>query len=451
MFILEKLSNNYKNIHFQSLLGNGVMALFGMGTIVILYRALSLEDLGAYVFFMTLLAFVDAFRAGFLTTTFIKFYSGTSQLRSNQVAGSAWIIALIITLCCILVNSIFFMFSSYITNEGMNIFLKYFPFITLATLPWFMANLVVQGEKRFDRLLWMRLINQGLFTGTIIVLIMLELSTLDSIILTFILSNLVGSIATLVLGWTKISSIKHYNKNTILEIFHFGKYSMGTSLSANLFHVTDTFFVNFFLGPAALAVYNLAGKLLQIVEVPLLSFAASSMPGLSGHYNNNNRGEMMNLMMKVVGMLTILILLIAIVSNIFAEPIIMVIGGSKYLHTEAPNLFRIFMSIAVLYPAERFFSLTLDVIHKPKINFYKILIMLFVNLLGDYIGVTMFKSMYPIALANLLPMIVSIAITYYSLNRYLSFGFWQTFIIGYREILLLLKLKIVGKKAETIK
>lgn len=448
--MLRRLVSNFKNIHFQSLLGNGVMSLFGMGTIMLLYRALSLKDLGAYVFFMSLLAFIDAFRAGFLTTSFIKFYAGTNEERGNQVAGSAWCLALVITAGCIFLNFMILPFSSLITNEGVKVFLKYFPLITIATLPWFMANLVVQGEKRFDRLLWMRLINQVLFTGTIIVLIITKKSTFNLIIITYIISNLVGSIATLALGWTKILSIRHFNKSTLLELFHFGKYSMGTSLSSNLFNITDTFFVNFFLGPAALAVYNLAGKLLQIVEIPLLSFAASSMPSLSTHFNNSNRREMIALMMKVVGMISILIIFIAVISNIFAEPIIILIGGEKYIHTEAVNLFRIFMSIAVLYPAERFFALTLDVIHKPKINFYKILVMLIVNLIGDYIGIAVFKSIYSIAIANLLPMIVSIAIAYITLNRYIKFDFFQIYVTGYKQIVSVIKLKLMRNSAEFI-
>jgi O-antigen/teichoic acid export membrane protein len=451
MSLLNRLSQNYNNIHLQSLLGNGVMALFGMGTIIILYRALSLKDLGVYVFFMTLLGLIDALRAGFLTTSFIKFSSGTSKARARQVAGSAWGLAIIITGCCVLVNSIGLLFSSYINNQGLFFFIKYFTFITLASLPWFMANLVVQGEKRFDRLLWMRLINQVVFTGAVLILIILKKSTLDLIFLSYILSNLVGSLATLLLGWTRIASIKYYNKATVTEIFHFGKYSMGTSLSANLFHVTDTFFINFFLGPAALAVYNLAGKLLQIVEIPLLSFAASSMPELSGHYNNNRRGDMVALMMRLVGMLSILIFIVAVVSNVFAEPMIRLLGGEKYLSTEAPNLFRILMTVAVLYPAERFFALTLDVIHKPKVNFYKILVMLAVNLIGDYIGVAVFKSIYFIALVNFLPMLVSIAITYYSLNRYIKFGFWHAYVIGYLEIVNFIKVKVLKQGATMLK
>ena len=410
-----------------------------MVTIAILYRALSVKDIGVYVFFMTILGLIDTLRSGFLTNSFIKFYSGTEKDRANEVAGSAWGLALLITGGSILINIPTYIFSGYITNEGMILFLKYFSLISLATLPSFMANLVVQGDKRFDRLLWLRLINQLLFTGIVITLTVLKLSTLKTIILTYIFSNLIASLASMFLGWTMIGTISKFTKKTFLELFHFGKYSVGTSVSSNLFKVTDTFFINFFLGPAALAVYNLGGRLLQIIEIPLLSFAASGMPSLSGYYNKGQKQEMMYVMQKLVGMLSVAIFVIAIGSIIFAEPIILLIGGEKYLHTEAPNLFRIFMSMAILYPADRFFALTLDVIHKPKINFYKILVMLVVNLAGDYFGLMIFKSVYSIVFANILPILVAIIIAYVPLNKYSKFNFWHIYVVGYKEVILFVK------------
>ena len=439
MSLINKLLSAARNIHLQSLVGNGVMSIFGMLTVAILYRALSLKDIGIYVFFMTVIGLIDTIRSGFLTNSFIKFYSGTDTKRANEVAGSAWGLAIAITLVCIFINVITFFISDYITNESIILFLRYFSLISIATLPSFMANLVIQGDKRFDRLLWMRLINQTLFTGTVIVLTILKKSTLTSVIMAYICSNFVASIIIFLLRWTKIGALRYFSMESFREIFHFGKYSMATSVSSNLFSVTNTFFINFFIGPAGLAVYNLGGRLLQIVEIPLLSFAASGMPSLSGYYNQNKKEGMMYVMKKMVGMLTIVIVGIAVLSIIFANPVILLLGGEKYLHTEAPNLFRIFMTLAILYPADRFFALTIDVIHMPKINFYKILIMLGINLVANYIGVSIFHSVYGIALAGIFPMLFAIIFTYIPLNKYYKFSFWNVYVVGYNEVVMFVK------------
>ncbi len=446
MLFIKKSLSSFKNTHFQSLIGNGVMAGFSMLVVALLYRALSLKDIGIYVFFMSILGLFDTVRSGFITNAFITFYSGTSRENENEVAGSAWCLALIITGGSVLLNVLTFSLPSFIINEGMIMFLRYFSLISIATLPSFMANLVVQGDKRFDKLLWLRMINQVLFTGTVITLIVLHKTTLTTIIVTYILSNLIASLSAMTLGWSKIGSLPKATRACFLKLFHFGKYSVGSSLSANLFRVTDTFLINFFLGPAALAVYNLGGKLMQLIEIPLLSFAASGMPNLSAYYNNNQKEAMIYVMKKMVGMLSIVIIAIATVSIIFAEPIVILIGGGKYAGTEAANLFRIFMTMAILFPADRFFALTLDVIHLPKINFYKLLIMLVVNFTGDFVGLSISKSVYAVAIADILPIIISILIAYFPLNRYCKFNFWNIYVVGYYEVVILLKKILIPVK-----
>ncbi|WP_443939077.1 oligosaccharide flippase family protein [Pedobacter sp. MW01-1-1] len=428
-----------KNIHFQSLMGNGVMAGFGMFTTAVLYRSLSLSDIGIYTFFLTILGLIDTLRSGFLTTAFIKFYSGTEQERGKEVAGSAWALALAITAVSVLLNIPSFFLAKYINNAGFGLFLKYFSIISISTLPFFMANLAVQGDKRFDRLLWIRLINQILFTGTLLVLIFTSKSTLNNVVLAYVGSNLITSLSCFVLGWTKLDTLFKAKKATFWDLFHFGKFSMATGVSSNLFKVTDVFFLQHFLGDAAVAIYNLASRLLQLVEMPLLSFAASGMPSLSTYYNNNQKPEMMLVMKKMVGALSILFCGLAMFCILFAEPIIMILGGENAVHSAAPNLLRILMSIAILYPADRFFALTVDVINLPKINFYKILIMLALNLIGDFMGIIIFKSIYGIAVANILPLIAAIAITYVPLNRYSKFSFMDVYRVGYRELVALIK------------
>jgi len=438
MNLIKKALSLFQNIHIQSLLGNGVMAIFNMLALALLYRALSVNDIGVYVLFMTILGLIDTVKGGLLTVAFLKFYSGTGPERAKEVIGSAWALALLITGFFLVLNLGAFFALPYFPNLGIKLLIQYFSLITISTLPSFMANIAVQGEKRFDRLLWLRLINQVLFVTIIIALILLKQSILTNIILAYAIANLIASLCTIFFGWTKLGSLKHANITTIKDLFRFGKFSMGSSLSANLFKVVDIFFINYFLNPAALAMYNLGGRLLQFVEIPLLSFAASGMPILAGFYNNNQKDEMMHFMKKLVGMMTIGITGIAIFSLVFANPIITLIGGEKYANSDAVNLFRIFMSMAILYPMDRFFSLILDVINKPQVNFYKILIMLTANLIGDYIGILLFKSIFGIAWANLFPILVAIIISYVYLNRFHKFNIISILKIGFEESIILI-------------
>lgn len=428
-----------RNMHFQSLIANGMMAVFGMITLSILYRSLSVVDIGIYIFFLALIGLQDTLRAGFLTITIVKFFSGTEKKRENEVAGSGWALSLMISGVLLVLNAPAFFLSNRIDDQGFSLFLKYFGLISIITLPSFMADCVVQASKRFDRLLWMRIVNQGSYTITILALAYFEKLTLESVLYTYLLSNTFSSLIVMALNWGIVSSLRHARLDTMKEMFHFGKYSLGTNISSNLFSVTNTLVINFLIGPAALAMYNLGGKLLQIIEIPLLSFAATGMPLLSSHYNKGENEQMMYTLKKLVGILTIALIPVVIFAIIFAGPLIHLVGGKSYVDNEAPNLFRIFLLIALLYPADRFFALAIDVIHLPKINFYKIIGMLIVNIIAVFVAMGIYHSIYSIAIASIVPTLVAILITYFPLNNFQKFNFLSIYRVGLSEGLLLVK------------
>jgi O-antigen/teichoic acid export membrane protein len=438
-FIIKKVVSIYKNVHFQSLFGNGLMAGIGMLSLALLYRSLSIEEIGVYIFILTVNGVMETLRGGFLTITFIKFYSGTTGKRARQIAGSAWFLGIAVAALAIVINIPAFFIADLFTDKGLILSLKYFSVIPIVSLPSFMANCVVQSYLRFDRLLILRILSQGSFLLAIFVLMLLKEVTLISVLIVYAGSNLLSSICVLLFGWTKIGTLKYANKETILELFHFGKYAMGTNINLSLFGVTSTFIINFLIGPAALAMYNLAGKLLQIIEIPLLSFAATGMPILSTHYNNGKYDDMIYSLKKLIGMLTIALIPFVIIALIFAEPIIQLLGGEAYIHTEAPNLFRMFMLMSLLYPIDRFFALAIDVIHLPKVNFYKILVMVAAFVVAVFIGISIYKSIYSIAIASLFPGIVAIVMTYYPLNKFKKISIVDIYVTGYKEVVLFLK------------
>ncbi|CAN5275343.1 hypothetical protein BH11BAC6_BH11BAC6_16050 [soil metagenome] len=434
-YMREKL----KNKHFLSLAGNGIMSVLGMVTMALLYRVLSLSDIGVWVFFQSTVLLVDTFRSGFLTTAFIKFYAGASKERSNEVAGAAWYIALCITGILALINLPFYLLLTHTGDAGLGLFFKWFGITYIFTLPSFVATCVLQGQQRFDRLLYIRFINQGSFILIVIILMIMQMVSLQNIVYAYLGSALLTSVIALIMGWSSIHSFTSRTKASIKEIFHFGKYSVGTTLSSNLFRSSDTFIINFMLGAPALAIYNIGQRLMEIVEIPLRSFAATGMPVLSAAYNRNNSKEVISILKKYAGMLTVALLPVFVGAVLFADIAVAIIGGKQYAGTEAANVLRIFMTFALLYPADRFFALTIDVIHKPRINFYKVLLMLAGNIIADFAGIWLFGNIYGIALATVVPILIGVLIGNRALQRYEPFKFFSIFTTGYSEVLQLIK------------
>lgn len=204
-----------------------------------------------------------------------------------------------------------------------------------------------------------------------------------------------------------------------------------------MFRNSDTFIINFMLGPAALATYNLGLRLMELVEIPLRSLAATAMPSLSSAYNRNNKEEVIYITKKYTGILTTLLIPAAIITVLLADIAMSFIGGGKYAGTlqgiQAANVFRLFMTFALLYPADRFLALSIDVINQPRINFIKVLVMLVVNIGGDFAGVALTHNVYGIAISSVFPTLIGVLVGYWALNRYSNFPFFSIYSLGYRE------------------
>lgn len=434
-----KLKHAFKNMHFLSLMGTGGMSVLTFLFSAILYRSISMEQIGVWFFFQTSLSFLDMFRQGFLSTAFVKFYAGATFRRQRELVGATWIILGGITLAAVVIDGILLLFIEYIEDQSLRNFLTYFSFNFITSLPMILAMCLSQAQLRFDRLLSIRLTQTGLLIVSLLSLIYFKQNNLQNLMYINILASLVTSLRCIIKGWTGIHYIKFSTKTSIIELYNFGRYTVGTIISANLFQVTNATLINFILGPSYLAIYNLGTRLMEIVEIPLRSFVATAMPVLSKYYNQGLKHEVIGTTQKYIGVITLSLVPPLLLAILFADVAMGIIGGAQYYHTEAghlaANIFRLFVLFALFYPADRFSAVMLDAIHRPEINFKKILIMLGVNLLVGGLGLYVFQNIYVIVFANTLPVLIAIVISISAINKHYSpFRLTHAYTMGLREI-----------------
>jgi len=433
--LIEKL----KNKHFLSLSGNIIMSGVGMLTFAMLYHSLTPIEMGVWIFFQSILLIIDTFRSGFLTTAFIKFYAGATKERADAIMGSTWFIATAITGIFVLLNMPAFFLLPYIANPAIHVLIQWFSVTFVCMLPTFIATCVVQAEQRFDRLLFIRFVTQFIFVIWLGVLITIRQVNLLNVVLANLGAYTITSLVTIFNGFSRIDAFKLRTKATSLEIFNFGKFSVGTSLSANLFSRSDVIIITTMLGPAAVATYSLGQKFMELVEIPLRSFAATAMPSLSSAYNRENKQEVIYILKKYAGILTVLLVPACIITVLMANFVISLVGGGQYAGTvigiQAANVYRLFMTFALLYPADRFLALTLDVINQPRVNFIKILFMLAANIIGDVAGIYFLHNVYGVAFTTVFPIMIGAFIGFRALRKYQPFKFWDIYRLGYTEVM----------------
>ena len=429
----KKIFDKLGNKHFLSLAGNGTMSVLSMVTYAILYRLLPEADMGNWVFFQFIFALLDAMRTGFLQTALVKFYAGSSLERKTAIAGSTWYLAIILTALVVVVNIPLFFARSIIADSGIQLFIQWYGLSFLFSLPFNVTFWMLQAEERFDRILVLRIINQGSFIVSLLVLLFLRRINLQTVVYVYLASSLCTSIAAIALGWARLSSIRAKSSQNIKELFHFGKYSVGTYVCSNLLRSSDSIIIKFMIGPAALAVYNVAQKVGEVIELLIRSFLGTAMPAMATAFNQHDEGKVVHIMKKYAGTLTLFLVPVTIGMFVFADVLVLILGGHKYEQSEAVNLLRIFMVLAITFPIDRFFGITLDIIHKPQLNMIKVILTLIINVVTDIIAIRLVGNIYGAAVASFITLIFGICFGYFTLRKYLPFNFNGVLRLGFEE------------------
>ncbi|GAA3987746.1 lipopolysaccharide biosynthesis protein [Mucilaginibacter dorajii] len=450
MSFLKKLINK----HTLSLASNAIMPVLGMAILSLMGRFIETPaQFGDYIFFLIIFTLADTFRTGFLQTSLIKFYAGADKERAANIAGSAWYLGIIIALVFGVGNLLVYFFYLFFVGGNLDMFiiLKWFSVIYIVALPTAIATWILQAEERFDKLFLLQLINQGGFFIFILLLIFLHRTNFQNAIYCYCLNNLISSIVTISVGWAKFKTIGSKSWASVKQLAHFGKFSVGTSISSYLLRSSDTFIIKMMFPSALLPVYYIPQRLMEIFEIPLRAFIATALPVMSAAVNRDDKKYVSYIMKKYAGMLTMALIPVAVASFLLADIIIGILFGGDYKHSDAGNIFRIFMCFVMLLPIDRFFGITLDIIGKPQLNMIKVFIMLSVNVAADFAGIFIFHSLYGVAIASIFTFFSGAIFGYWALKKHLNFSVKDIFYLGYLELIELIGMlfqKIRKKEVE---
>ncbi|MBK7682797.1 MAG: oligosaccharide flippase family protein [Bacteroidetes bacterium] len=198
-----------KNKHTLSLAGNISNAILGFGSLALVARLLSKDDMGAWFMFLTAYIFADLLRAGIIHTSLVRFAASSENEQFGEVAGSGWLISIITTLILSIVTILTDIFFSHlITNEGFRLFLSWYWLAAITTLPFNYAAWLLQARSSFEKVLYIRLLNQLSFITCILIALITQTSSVEIVLTGFIFSGLLPSAISLWAGWSMIGSVR---------------------------------------------------------------------------------------------------------------------------------------------------------------------------------------------------------------------------------------------------
>ncbi len=419
------------NKHAQSLFEKVGTSGLAIISFIILARVFSQNDFGQWILYLTLLTFVDMIKCGVVKTALIKYASGSKQDYQHELIGSSWILNLIlvsiITIGC---YSIYYL--DIFQLEGIIFFLLFYPIYAIVSMPFFYFLWNNQAFLEFKKITLLRIFNALVFLMVCLLSLFISIN-LQQLIIMHLLIFSISSILALYLGNTGCLYLIKATKSTCYKIIRFAQFHMLAFLGSNLLKSADVFLIGAFLGPVAIAIYSIPLRLIEVIEAPLKSAVAVAFPVISSHDNNNNKSALKDSIEKYIGILTLLYIPFMTILYLLSEPLVLLIGGDKYL--DAVYIFQLFLIYGLFLPFDRLTGITLDAIGLPKLNFYKVVIMASINIIGDILVIYFFKSLELVALVTVMNVISGMIIGYLFVKREINLSIKSIIKSGFSTIL----------------
>lgn len=420
-----------RNNLFIVFTGNGLSTGLRIATFGLLARWLSRGDFGQWVLFQTYFTLFDSVRTGF-QTAFVNQAAGCDDATFRRWTGAAWQLATGVTLLAIVLLWVG-AFVAKAVGYSLDIvnLAGWFTALALVTIPNCLSGWTLFARSRFRQMQFIGMSIQCIFLGLIVV--QWFIGTLSPVFLygSYVLASGVAALVISALGWSgwRYALIRATDERLLL--WRFGKYSVSTLFVANFLRASDTMLLGAFLGPVAVVMYHVPQRIVELLEMIVRSTIMASTPRLAGLYDQG-KTAMATWFQQTAGRLWIMMLPLSISCAVFAEPLVVLVGGGEYRNSSI--LLRIFMIYISLSPLDRFSGIGLEAVRKPRLNLQKVLLMLVANILGDLIALVYFKSVEGVALASIGTFVTGLLVGFSWLSKSIPVSLAGTVRAGIQEI-----------------
>lgn len=418
--MIGRLKQLLKTNKFLSLISSGTAAVLGLLTFGLLARYFSPSELGYWSLFLSVYTLFDMLRAGLVSNAMIKKINEyDTEEEVKVVIGSGWKLSVLITLVGSIIISLVFLVIYFFNKDSFFLtFSIWFIPTSFLSLPHSMSTWILNAYVKFAKIVWVRFLLQMGFLIGIIIFSQVG-GGVEFVIIAYLLSNFLPGLYASLKGWNKLKYWKEGTREMDRSLFNFGKYSMGSMIGSNLLRSSDSYLIFAFLGPAAQGIYAVAEKIVGLFDIPLRAFVGIAFPQLAKKYALGLHEEFQDEFERDAGFSTLLLLPISVLAFIFAEQLVFWLGGEDYM--AAANVVRIFAVYTALTPLDRFSGIALDVVNRPDLNFWKVVIMLSANVVGDIAVLYFTQDIFWVAFVSIFTFATGIGIGFVFLKGKLPF------------------------------
>lgn len=391
---------------------------FGFVSFLVLVRTLSPAQIGTWSLFLAITTTFELIKTGLLKNSFVILFNSTnsdeqrSSLSSSSLIMNVAVTLLFIILCFAGAHAL----SEYWKAPALDTMLYYYCLSSLVFIPFSHFEYLQQANMTFKGIFMAYFVRQLIFFLLIVIFVIAFESklTLPALVIFQIIGMAIATVVSFLYSRKYLLYRFNPSPKSIKEIFHYGKYVFGSGVCSNLFGSMDRYMSASLLNSVVVAYYDIGSRINNMLDIPTRAAADIIFPKSSRASFEEGNHKVRYMFEKISAILGALVLPASIFIFIFAEWIIKIIAGDKYLAAAA--IIRVAMIYATLRPIQNQAANIMDSINKPNITFKLNVFVLACNLIFNYVCIRMF-GMMGAAYGTLLTTVISFGITLYLLNR----------------------------------
>jgi lipopolysaccharide exporter len=383
---LSKSKDNYwlKSGLF-SLFEKGSVFIFGFGTTLLLLRHLTKEAFGIWVLFLATSSFIEVGLIGLVQNGLVRYLSTAKGKKEyNTILNASLALNIGLSLLSAIALLVFAnTLSLWLKTPELEIMLRIYAGVILLLIPFYHSNFAQQANLSFKGVFWSNITRKGLFFLIVAIFFFAgwEQNVINLIYIQMA-GALAGSLVALRMGRSFLNWSMDINMKWIKKLLNYGRFVFGTNMSTMLYKTIDKFMLGILLSPVAVAAYDLAIRITNLIDVPSFSVAAVVFPQGARQSRDGGTKGLKELYEKSVGAILAIVLPFIVCVLLFPKLIVLIIAGEKYL--DSIPILRMTILYGLFLPYAIQFGTVLDSIGKPRINFYLTLLGTILNIGFNY-------------------------------------------------------------------
>lgn len=423
---MTKLKVSYwQKAGFFTLMERFSVQAFGLITFFVLIRVLPKENFGIWTLFYSLTSIADLIRNGFLRNPLIKFVNedeGRNEYKT--ILSSSFFLNVILSglLAIILIFCAQPLSVAWSSPDLIQLFYIYTG--TIFFMVFFTHFEVVQhANLSFAGVTVSYLIQKAVFLIFILAVTYFQGTiSLNFLAIGQAISVMLSCIVSYFYSRKMLYFSFRIDKAWFSKLFNYGKYTFGTNISSMLMRNIDSWMIGYFMSPAAVAIYNPAIRVSNLLELPTSSLASILFPQAAKKIRKEGKEAVKRLYEKSVAVILAFMLPCVMIIVFFAKEVILLIAGPEYL--ESVPALQVTMLYGIILPFNRQLGVILDAAGKASTNMLFVMRNAIINLLMNILLIPLF-GVLGAAFATLLTYLISMVINQIYLKRNYDINFFS--------------------------